>query len=87
MEHHKTSLILNYVLGYFHVYNPLKKRVSKKCMGTHIYIRSFDEKGYLCGLKTILSIMSFPPTVIARHMSYILISIALNLLLLSNTIP
>jgi len=65
----------------------LRKRVSNKCMRTHIYIRSFGRKGYLTGLGTIPSVMSFPTTAIALHTCYTLVSIALNLLLLGHTFP
>jgi len=86
-EFHETSCVLNYVLGCSHVDNPLRTRVSNKCMGTHIYIRNFYGKGYLTVLGTIPSAMSLPLTVIALHMCYILVPIALNLLLLGNTFP
>jgi len=87
MEFHETSLILNYVLACSRVYNPLRKTVSNKCMGTHIYIKSFGVKGYLARLRKIPSIMPFPAIVITLHTCYILVSIALTLLLLCNTFP
>ena len=87
MEFHKTRLVLNYVLGCSHVYKPLRKRVSNKCMGTHIYIGGFGGKGYLIRLRIIPSVMSFPTTVITLQACYILVSIALSLLLLGNTFP
>jgi len=87
MEFYETSLVLNYVLGCSHVYNPLRKRVSKKFMGIPIYIRSFGGKGYLAGLGTIPSVMPFPATVITLDTCYIVVSMALSLLLFGNTFP
>ena len=63
----------------------LRKRVSNKCMGTHIYFRDFGGKGYLARLGTIPSIMPFPAIVIVLHTCYTLVSIALSLLLRGNT--
>ena len=54
-------------------------------MGTHIYFRNFDGKGYVARLGTIPSVMTFPTTVMALHTCYTLVSIALSLLLLGNT--
>jgi len=45
IEFHEMNLVLNYVLSFSSVYNPLRKRVSNKCMGTHIYIKNFGRKG------------------------------------------
>jgi len=87
MEFHETSLVLNYLFVCSHVLNPLRKRVSKKCMETHIYIRNFGGKGYLARLGTIPSVMPFLAIVIALHTRYTLVSIALSLLLLGNTFP
>ena len=56
-------------------------------METHIYIRSFGRKGYLTGLETIMSVMSFPTIGIALHTCYTVVSIALSLLLLGHTFP
>jgi len=72
------------VLGCSHVYNPLRKRVSNKCMETHIYIKNFGRKEYL---GNIPNVMSFPATVIALHMCYILVFVALILLFLGPTFP
>jgi len=85
IKHRETNLILNYVLSSSRVYNPLRKKVSNKCMGTHIYIRRFGGKEYLARLGTIPSVISFPATIIALHMCYILVSMPIRLLLLGNT--
>ena len=86
MELHTTSVMLNYVLGCSYTYNPLRKRVSNKCMVAYIYFRSFRGKRYLTRLGMISSKVSFLFTVIALHKCYALLSIASGLLLLDNTI-
>ena len=53
MEFYETSLVLNYVFVCSRVLDPLRKRVSNKCMGTHTYIRNFDGKWYLARLETL----------------------------------
>ena len=87
MKLHETSLILHHVLGCSCVCNLLRKRVSHKYMGTHIYIKSFGRKGYLTELGIIPGVMSFPATVIALHTCYTLVSITLSLMLPGHTFP
>jgi len=62
MEFHKSSFILNYVL------------VSNKWMGTQIKFRSLIGKRYLSWVRTIISKISLPSTVIALHMYLMLLS-------------
>ena len=61
--------------------------IRDRYMGTHIYIRNFGGKWYLVRLGTIPSVTPFLATVVAPHMCYTLVSIALSLLFLGNTFP
>jgi len=53
---------------------------------THL-LQDFGGEGYLVRLGTIPSVRPFPATVIALHMCYTFVPIALSLLLFGNTFP
>jgi len=86
VEFHEASPVLNYVFVCSCVLNPLRKRVSNKCMGIYIFIRNFGGKGYLARLGTIPSVMPFP-AIIALHTCYTLFSITLSFCFLAIPLP